>query len=72
MAEPVSAGMDPYKLMAFTRQFRGTNEDREPIVIAPIPGTEFFRISDGRHRFIASVMAGRKDVLAIIEEPKTV
>lgn len=43
--------------------FKGTNEDVQPITIRR-EGESFYRIVDGRHRAVASMMAGRKTVLA--------
>jgi ParB-like chromosome segregation protein Spo0J len=54
---PVPAGMNVLVLMSLTYAIRtGGN-------VAPIRVTEegeFFRITDGRHRFMASVIAGRE------------
>jgi hypothetical protein len=63
---PVAAGMDQEKLVWWARKYRQTNEDRRPIEVTRIPGTRFYRIADGRHRTVASMMAGRRTVLAVI------
>lgn len=64
--DPVAAGMDPYVLMALTKMFRCSNEDVEPILVR-VTG-DYYTLLDGRHRTVASMMAGRKTVLAEIEE----
>jgi uncharacterized ParB-like nuclease family protein len=61
--EPVAAGMNPLVIMSLTYLFRGTNENVEPITIRR-EGESFYRIVDGRHRAVASMIAGRKTVLA--------
>lgn len=60
----VSAGMNPYVVMSLTYLYRSTSEDVEPIKVMGMGGG-LYRIIDGRHRFVASVMAGRKSVLAL-------
>lgn len=61
--DPVPAGMNPLVIMSLTYLFRGTNEDVEAITIRR-EGESFYRIVDGRHRAVASMIAGRKTVLA--------
>lgn len=63
--DPVAAGMDPYVLMALTKMFRTSNEDVAPILLRE--AGSYYTILDGRHRTVASMMAGRKTVLAEIE-----
>jgi mRNA-degrading endonuclease RelE of RelBE toxin-antitoxin system len=67
-ADPVPAGWDEEKILWWRRRYRITNEDRKPIVVTRIPGTRFYRIRDGRHRVIASMGAGRRTVLAVVED----
>lgn len=63
--DPIPAGMDPYVLMALVPLLRKTNEDHPAILVSPPCPTCGDRIVlDGRHRWIASVIAGRADVLA--------
>ena len=62
--EPVSAGMNPFVLMSLAQVYRSGNEHLEPITITPEGSV--YRISDGRHRAVASMIAGRKVVLAEI------
>ena len=43
--------------------------DVEPLIVTASPTHEnMFAIKNGKHRFCASIMAGRRDVLCIIEE----
>jgi hypothetical protein len=55
--------MNPLKLMAFAYEARSGNEDRDPIIVEAL-GDGSFRIEDGRHRAVACLIAGRRDVLA--------
>jgi hypothetical protein len=68
--EPVTAGMDIYTLATLTRLYRNSNEHTTPITIRR-ETDETWRIMDGRHRVVASMMAGRKHILAT-EEPQGV
>lgn len=69
--DPIPAGMDPYVLMALVPLLRKTNEDHAPILVTPACPTCKDRIVlDGRHRWVASVMAGRADILATEEHPE--
>lgn len=63
---PVAAGMDPYVLMGLTKLFRCSNEDVEPVVLRAEGA--YYTLTDGRHRTVASMMAGRRTVLARIEK----
>jgi len=62
----IPAGMDPLVVMSRVKRLRCTAEDWEPILVTR--EGQYWRLQDGRHRFFASVIAGRSDVLAI-EEP---
>lgn len=66
--EPVAAGMNPYVLFSLTHIYRSTNEDVEPIQVRTYGLGGLYTITDGRHRSVASMIAGRKTVLADIEE----
>ena len=59
----VPAGMNPYVVMSLTYLYRSTTDDVEPIKVWGMGGG-LYRIMDGRHRFVASLMAGRPTVLA--------
>lgn len=62
--QPVSAGMNPFVLMSLAYFYRSGNEHADPIRVTPTGA--FYRISDGRHRAVASMIAGRKTILAEI------
>lgn len=59
--EPVTAGMNALMLMSMAHHYRSGNEHLEPIVV-----DSDLRITDGRHRAAASMIAGRKVVLGEI------
>lgn len=62
---PIAAGMNPYILLGMVPLLRNTSEDHEAIIVSPGCPTCGDRIVlDGRHRWVASVMAGRPYVLA--------
>jgi hypothetical protein len=62
----VSAGMSPFVLLSLAHLFRTTTEDADPITVTALDGG-LYRVDDGRHRYFASVIAGRPDVLATLE-----
>lgn len=73
LKDNVTAGISPWCLMSLAHALRSTSADVEPPVrVLPIEGVPFFRLMDGRHRFMASVLAGRPDVLAVLDEPDRV
>jgi hypothetical protein len=65
LCEPVTAGMNPYVLMSLAYLYRSSNEDVDPITVTRA-SADLYRITDGRHRAIASLLAGRKTVLGVI------
>lgn len=58
----IPAGMDVLTICAIAAVLRKTNEPIEPIEVAPIGRTGLYRVSDGRHRVIASYLAGRTHI----------
>lgn len=68
LPKPVPAGLNAYVLMSLAYLFRATSEDVEPITVAR--EGRLYRVVDGRHRYLASVIAGRSRVLAEIEPRK--
>lgn len=66
MTEPVVAGMNVLVLFSLAHFYRSSNEHTAPISIRPVI-QDVYRITDGRHRALASLIAGRKTVLAEIE-----
>jgi hypothetical protein len=70
--DPIPAGMNPYVLRGLVPLLRGSNEDHDAISVGePCPACGTADVLDGRHRWIASVIAGRPDVLANAEDPAT-
>jgi hypothetical protein len=65
---PIAAGMNPFTLMGLVPLLRNTSQNHDPILVSPPCPTCGDRVViDGRHRWIASVIAGRADVLAVEE-----
>ena len=60
------AGMNVLVVMSLVYMYRSTTEDAPPITVRR-EGRNY-RITDGRHRYMASVIAGRRRVLAYVEE----
>lgn len=60
------AGMNVLVVMSLAYFYRSNVLDAEPIKVKR--EGQFYRIMDGRHRMIGSLIAGRPSVLAIIEE----
>lgn len=66
--DPITAGMDACLTLGKVPQLRKTAEDDAPIVVTPDCPTCGVRVVlDGRHRWVAAVMAGRADILATEE-----
>jgi hypothetical protein len=61
----VPAGMNFLKLGHMTYVMRATTEHFDPIEVSEI-GDGFYRITDGRHRFISALIAGRPSIQAIV------
>jgi hypothetical protein len=65
----VTAGLDWAVIGLHVVKLRKTNLPVDPpIRVYPEGDTGFFRIADGRHRFVASLVSGRDTVLAVIED----
>lgn len=64
----VTAGLDWAVIGLHVAGLRKTNLPVDPpIRVYPEEGTPFYRIADGRHRFVASLIAGRDAIAAVIE-----
>ena len=68
----IPAGMNLLKLAALAYASRTGAPDPDPIVIRELYQAErddrrVFTLTDGRHRFLAAVIAGRESVLAVEE-----
>ena len=57
------AGMDVLTLMSLAAYFRKTGGPCEPPIEVTVEG-DYFRIDDGRHRYIGALIAGRQDIEA--------
>lgn len=69
MRANVPAGCNPLLLMSLAYVNRATSDDHGgPIVVRPIEDTGLYRVIDGRHRFLAAVIAGRPDVACQLEK----
>lgn len=66
----VPAGCNPYVLMSLAYMLRGCTDDPPPVLVRPT-GHGTYRITDGRHRYLAVVLAGRPDVLCQLDGPAT-
>jgi hypothetical protein len=64
----VSAGANILVVASLAHMLRSTTGDPPPITVRA--EGDLYRILDGRHRFLAAVMAGRADVLAQLDEPQ--
>lgn len=61
--------MNYLKLGHYAYHLRATTEDLDPIEVEPV-GDGSFRITDGRHRALAALIAGRPHVLAVVRAAK--
>jgi ParB-like chromosome segregation protein Spo0J len=58
--------MNSLVIMSLAYMYR-TGEGHAPPILVRKEGAHY-RILDGRHRFMASLIAGRRRVLAVVEE----
>jgi hypothetical protein len=66
---PVTAGVNHFTLMSLIPLLRETTLDHEAILVGPVSSCCGHRvILDGRHRVMASIAAGRPDILAVEED----
>lgn len=66
--ENVPAGMDWSVIGLWVCRLRKTAEPCDPpVIVGRIPGSDFWRITDGRHRVVASLIAGRTHVKCVEE-----
>jgi hypothetical protein len=64
----IPAGMNSESLLALVQRMRTTSDDPEPVLVTR--SGDHWRLEDGRHRFLAAVIAGRPDILATISQPE--
>jgi hypothetical protein len=62
------AGMNVLVLMSLAYTLRSTAEDPDPVEVTQVPPL-YFRVHDGRHRAMAAIVAGRRDVLCVLVRP---
>lgn len=70
----VPAGMNPLSIMHFAYLYRSSNEDLDPVDLIKLRNG-YYRLDDGRHRTVGSLVAGRYLILATFigaELPATV
>jgi hypothetical protein len=66
--KPVTAGLNIVTLASMIPLLRNTTLDHDPVLVGPACESCGTRtVLDGRHRVIASIAAGRQDVLAMEE-----
>lgn len=58
----VPAGMNILVVASLVYMYRSSNEDAPPIQVTR--EGRYYRVVDGRHRMVASLIAGRRRVLA--------
>jgi hypothetical protein len=61
----VAAGMNALRLCALAYRLRATTDEPEGPIEVTREADGTWRIHDGRHRYIAAVIAGRPDVLCV-------
>jgi uncharacterized ParB-like nuclease family protein len=62
MPKPVAAGMNPLVVMSLAYMMRSTHDDPPPITVRR--EGDYWRIVDGRHRYVAANIAGRHSIKA--------
>jgi hypothetical protein len=62
----IPAGMNHLVIMSLVYFYKTSDDHTHPITVRK--EGKHYRIMDGRHRWMASVIAGRRKVLAQIEE----
>lgn len=62
----IPAGANYLVVASLALTYRSSSEDAPPALIRET-GDGLYRILDGRHRFLASVIAGRSDLLCVLE-----
>jgi hypothetical protein len=66
LKDNIPAGASVYVLASLVLLYRHTSDDAPPAAVRDL-GNGYWRVLDGRHRFLASVIAGRPDLLATVE-----
>lgn len=63
----VPAGMNVLVVMSMVHMLRSSHADAAPAEVRKV-GRKLYRIEDGRHRFFAAVMAGRRSLLCTVKK----
>jgi hypothetical protein len=66
LKDNIPAGASVYVLASLVLLYRHTTDDAPPVEVCDL-GNGYWRVLDGRHRYLASVIAGRPDLLAELE-----
>lgn len=62
----VAAGLNPLVLYSLAHFMRSTTDDPPPAVVRQ-NADEDYTILDGRHRYVAAIVAGRADLLCAVQ-----
>jgi hypothetical protein len=65
----VPAGLDWAVLGIWTAYQRKRADPVDPPIVVRAEG-DYFRITDGRHRVVGALLAGRDAIAALVEEPR--
>ena len=69
LKQNIPAGMNPMRVMAIADALRNCGQEIwDPILVRAL-GPDDWLVLDGRHRFVASYIAGMPDILAVEETP---
>lgn len=66
LKDNVPAGANILVIASLVLMYRSSTEDAPPVEVRDL-GNGFWRVLDGRHRFMSSVIAGRHDLLCELE-----
>ena len=72
LLEAVPCGMDFGEVGGKLKLLRTTTEDEHPVTVRRREGlpAPYWELVDGRHRFVAALVAGRHDLLAVEDDPQ--
>jgi hypothetical protein len=62
----IPAGANILVVASLAHMYRSPTDDAPPVEVCDL-GNGYWLVLDGRHRFLASVIAGRPDLLAELE-----
>jgi len=61
----VTAGMNLLVVAVLVQLMRCSTDDPDPALV--VPDGDGWRVTDGRHRYVAALMAGRPDLLCVVD-----